>query len=57
MIDDGKCRQLCRQYPNSLEDEERATLKQRKHEYYKKESWRILFDMIPVHKPYMPLVE
>lgn len=57
MIDDGKCRQSCRMYPGSMDENELAILKNRKLGYYKKEALRILLELIPVQKPFVPIIE
>jgi len=57
MVTDGKCRTLCRMYPNSLEESEIAILKERRWTYYKEAAWKILLKMIPCRRPTIPLAD
>jgi hypothetical protein len=57
MVEAGECRSSCRKYPNSLEPEELQCLQQRSLAYYRKESLKILLELIPLKKPQIPLLD
>ena len=51
LIEEGKCRQLCRSQPDEMDEDEAQALQEKRSEYYNKELLKVLKTISPFRNP------
>lgn len=54
LVDEGFCKQSVRQYPGSMDENEKRLLRQRQLKYYSKNALKVLHSIAPFKNPQFP---